>query len=80
MWRRSELERKADGLLYCPDDVDGRDIVTLNELNERGAERLGPTERVYSGGSFHRDDHSGVQDVAEVVGNVTFGRQGQGGG
>lgn len=32
-WRRSQLKRKADGLLYCPDDMDGRDAVTLSELN-----------------------------------------------
>jgi hypothetical protein len=80
MWRRSKLEYKGDGLLYCPDCIEGRDAVTLSELNAQAAERLGPTPRVYAGGTFHTDDHSGVQDVAEVVGNVTFGRQGQGGG
>ena len=32
---RSKLVRKADGLLYCPDDRAGRDAVTLNRLNSR---------------------------------------------
>jgi hypothetical protein len=80
LWLRSELEKKGDGLLYCPDCIDGRDAVTLNLLNEQAAHQLQPAPRVYSGGSFHTDDHSGNQDVAEVVGGVTFGRQGFGGG
>lgn len=54
--------------------------MTLNDLNARAAASLGPTQRVYSGGNFTRDDYSDVADVAEVVGNVTFGRQGFGGG
>lgn len=80
LWRRSQLERKADGTLCCPDDAAGRDIVTLNEGNARAAAALGPTPRVYSGGSIHQSDYSDVTDVAETVGNVTFGRQGFGGG
>lgn len=43
MWRRSQLERKADGLLYCPDDRDGRDPVTLARLQaERAKETRAP--------------------------------------
>jgi hypothetical protein len=80
LWRRSELQPKGDGQLFCPDCIDGRDAVTLNDLNARAAASLGPTQRVYSGGNFTRDDYSDVTDVAEAVGNVTFGRQGFGGG
>ena len=80
LWRRSELTRKADGLLYCPDDVAGRDTVTLNDLNARAAEAIGTQERVFSGGSIHTDSYADVVDVATVVGDVTFGRQGEGGG
>ena len=39
-WRRSQLVRKADGLLYCPDDQPGRDAFTLSMLNaEAGTSR-----------------------------------------
>lgn len=80
MWQRSELEKKADGLLYCPDCIDGRDTVTLNEGNARAAEAIQTQQRVYSGGQFPVDDYSDAGDVADVVGSVTFGRQGFGGG
>lgn len=80
LWMRSELERKGDGLLYCPDCVSGRDAVTLNEANAKAAAALRPVERVYSGASFQKDSYTDVVDVATVVGDVTFGRQGFGGG
>ncbi len=80
LWRRSELTRKADGLLYCPDDADGRDAVTLNDLNARAAEAIGTQERVFSGAALQKDTYTDVVDVATVVGDVTFGRQGEGGG
>lgn len=80
MWRRNELVRKGDGLLVCPDDAEGRDVVTLNELNAIAAQAIGPTERVYSGASHQTDTYTDVVDVATVVENVTFGRQGFGGG
>lgn len=80
LWLRSELEKKGDGLLYCPDCIDGRDAVTLNLQNEQAAHELQPAARTYTGGSFRQDDLSGVQDVATVVGGTTFGRQGFGGG
>lgn len=73
MWRRSQLTPKADGTLVCPDDVKGRDIITLNDGNARAAASLGPTGRVYAGGTYPRDDTSDVVDVATVVGTVTFG-------
>ncbi len=34
-WWNYKLTRKADGLLYCPDDVKGADSVTLSEANAR---------------------------------------------
>src|SRR5262245_36856081 len=72
-WLRSELARKADGTLVCPDDVDGRDVVTLNEGNAAAARAIEAQPRVYDGGRVAKDDYSGVVDVASAVGQVTFG-------
>lgn len=45
-WHRADLIRKADGLLYCPDDVRGEDSVTLSRENAQAAlERRGPKQR-----------------------------------
>lgn len=77
-WRRSQLTRKADGLLYCPDDVHGRDAVTLNEGNARAAESLRQQPRVYDGGSLTKDTYTDVVDVATVL--VTPPTFGNGGG
>lgn len=38
-WPRSRLVKKADGLFYCPDDVRGRDAVTLSRLNAERRQR-----------------------------------------
>jgi hypothetical protein len=76
VWRRSQLELKADGFLYCPDDVSGRDIVTLNEGNvaaARAREMAVPRE---SGGTLRNDVTAPTDDVATVVGSVTFGNGG----
>lgn len=35
-WYRSDMRRDASGLLACPDDMEGRDAVTLNRLNSQG--------------------------------------------
>lgn len=53
VWYRSQLTRKADGLLYCPDDVDGRDAVTLSVGNAEGSRRRG--RRPNTGGSLYKD-------------------------
>lgn len=37
LWYNNKLIRKADGLLYCPDDYRGADSVTLAEANARDA-------------------------------------------
>lgn len=37
-WRRSQLKRDRAGLLYCPDEGEGRDSVTLDEANAAAAE------------------------------------------
>lgn len=36
-WPRSKLIRKADGLLCCPDDAHGLDVVSLAEGNAQAA-------------------------------------------
>lgn len=38
-WRRSLMVRDRAGLLACPDDQPGRDVVTLSELNAKAARR-----------------------------------------
>jgi len=37
MWLRSACRRDAAGLLACPDDQAGRDVVTLDRANAAGA-------------------------------------------
>jgi len=37
MWMRSQLTKKEDGLLACPDDVDGRVATELSRLNAEDA-------------------------------------------
>lgn len=53
VWYRSQLTRKADGLLYCPDDLPGRDPVTLSVGNAEGAQRRG--RRPNTGGTLTAD-------------------------
>lgn len=37
-WYRSDLVRTPDGFLTCPDDIDGRDTVTLTRLGQQDAQ------------------------------------------
>jgi hypothetical protein len=37
IWRRSQLVKDRAGYLACPDDVDGRDVVTLSLANAKAA-------------------------------------------
>jgi hypothetical protein len=76
VWRRSQLERKADGFLYCPDDKNGRDVVTLNEGNVAAAAMRPTSVPREEGGTFPNDVTPPSADVAEVVGGVTFGNGG----
>lgn len=39
MWPRNRMRRDRSGLLACPDDMTGRDAVTLDAGNARGALR-----------------------------------------
>jgi hypothetical protein len=41
-WRRSQLRRDRSGLLACPDDRKGLDVVSLAEGNARLARRRRP--------------------------------------
>lgn len=72
-WRRSQMERKPDGTLCCPDDAPGRDTVTLSEGNAAAAASMhGPLPKP-DGGSLHRSNDVMDPDIAEVIGGVTFG-------
>lgn len=73
VWRRSELTRKADGFLYCPDDASGRDVVTLNEGNQEAAAALQQGAPREDGGTFRQDVTPPVADLTTVVHGVTFG-------
>lgn len=37
LWRRSQLTRDRAGLYACPQDREGRDVVTLSLLNAKSA-------------------------------------------
>lgn len=53
MWRRSQLTRKRDGYLYCPDDVRGDDAVTLAEANSAPDWQMRSGHR---GGHYYNDE------------------------
>lgn len=69
-WQRSKLVRKADGLLYCPDDRQGRDAVTLGRLNAEPKQRR--DRPVYDGGGFDSRDY-GVSPASPGVFSAEFG-------
>ena len=74
VWRRSQMVRKADGVLGCPDDASGLDVVTLNEGNAAAAAALKTSNPREDGGTFRSDVSPAVEgDVAGIVGGVTFG-------
>jgi hypothetical protein len=54
-WRRSQLVRKADGLLYCPDDASGMDVVSLAEGNAQAAETRQYGNLTRDGAGFDKD-------------------------
>ena len=60
-WQRSKLVRKADGLLYCPDDKDGRDAVTLSRLNAARIPRLHHIPQ--DGGGFESRAYEAIAPV-----------------
>jgi hypothetical protein len=37
-WFRSELKRDGSGKLYCPDEGDGLDTVTLGKIQQQNAQ------------------------------------------
>ena len=52
MWHRSKMRKDAAGRLRCPDDIRGRDPVTLARLNAEAAARDGYPVRVRDGGNI----------------------------
>jgi hypothetical protein len=71
VWRRSQLVRDGAGFLTCPDEGDGLDRVTLDEMNLAGAQ-----EEPYRYGQNDRGQYPTVSDVAtpldDVIDGVTF--------
>jgi hypothetical protein len=65
--------RKADGQLYCPNDADGRDAVTLTELNAQGFHGF-PELPARDGGNLTKPPAETITNVADVIGRVTFGK------
>lgn len=55
MWRRSQLRKDRAGLLACPDEGDGADVVTLSEANAADAGRPRLFSRVTDGANFDND-------------------------
>lgn len=56
LWYSNRLTRKADGQLYCPDDVRGEDSVTLSEANARDA--------VTAGTRLSLEENQGASDTS----------------
>jgi len=53
-WRRSQLVRRRDNLLVCPDDVMGADPITLSLANAAAAKRHARV-RPRDGGGYDDD-------------------------
>lgn len=51
-WRRSELRRDRSGMLACPDDVRGKDGVTLSEENALAAAQPRGPMAIRDGGNY----------------------------
>lgn len=73
LWYRSALVRKADGNLYCPDDVRGMDSVTLSEGNARDAVRIIRGRRTRDSGG---QDTSGFSSEEMPSGILSSGAAG----
>lgn len=54
-WLRSKLVRKADGMLHCPDEGNGLDVVSLAEGNARAAETRQYGELSRDGANWDND-------------------------
>lgn len=50
VWRRSQLNRDEAGLLYCPDEGEGRDGVALSRANAEAASEMRGIEPDRTGG------------------------------
>lgn len=63
-WRRSVCRKDGSGWWRCPDDQDGLDPVTLDQMNsEHSQRRRDPVQDDEGGGAFD----SGVQDTTYVT-------------
>ena len=69
MWRRSQLVRKADGTLACPDDARGMDVVTLAEGNAEA-------QRFRRHGELTRDGAGFSKDAPAAIPNPTTTNRG----
>lgn len=68
LWRRSQLTRDGAGFLYCPDEGDGLDRVTLDELNAAYAQ-----EEERKGTEQDRGQYPVVDDTATPLSTVLPG-------
>jgi hypothetical protein len=73
LWRRSQLTRDGAGFLRCPDEGDGLDRVTLDEMNLEGALE---EQRRAAPGDNDRGQYPTVDDTAvplvTTIGGTTF--------
>jgi hypothetical protein len=58
-WRRSQLRRDGAGRLVCPDELPGRDEVTLDRQNAAAAARK-HTVRKMDSGNYDREKGTGA--------------------
>lgn len=74
MWRRSQMRKDRAGLLACPDDVKGRDTVTLAEGNAAAAKAHQDNQHRASGGRVVGTNVSaaGVVDESVYVNRTTI--------
>lgn len=63
-WHRSRLRKDASGLLACPDEGNGRDMVTLADANANAAGKRPISERK-SDGRYDDGVSAGEDDAVQ---------------
>lgn len=73
-WRRSQMRKDRAGLWACPDDVKGRDVVTLSEGNAAAAKAHRQAHSVGVGGRIVSNNVStaGVIDNSAIINRTTL--------
>lgn len=67
-WRMSQMRRDRSGVWACPDDIRGRDRVTLDEGNAMGAQETTGPKVIAPTGDFDRSGHHDKDNPESILG------------